>query len=63
MSYPIADAGNSGPINLVGHVTGDNTDTGKWHRNITPNGYALTIIGGAVVALWLLGGAFRTVRA
>lgn len=63
MGYPITGAGNSEPVNLIGHVTGDNTDPGLWHRKISPNGYALGIIGGAVAALWLLGGAFRSVRA
>ena len=50
------------PINLIGHVTGDNTDSGAFHRNISPNHYAWAILLGSVAALWLLGGAFREVR-
>jgi hypothetical protein len=50
------------PITLIGHVTGDNTDSGKWHKNMSPNHYAIVIILGSVVSLWLLGGAFRSVR-
>mgnify|MGYP006274511317 CR=1 FL=1 len=53
----------SEPINLIGHVTGDNTDDGAWHRGISSNHYALLIIGGSVGLLWLLGGTFRSVRA
>jgi hypothetical protein len=53
----------SEPIQLIGHVTGDNTDSASWHHKITPNGYALIIILGSVTALWLLGGAFSSVRA
>ena len=53
----------SQPVNLIGHVTGDNTDSGSWHRSVAPNHYAFLIIGGSLGLLWLLGGAFRTVRA
>jgi hypothetical protein len=45
---------------LSGHVTGDNANN-KWHMGFSANHYAWVYIVGALVLLWLMGGAFKSV--
>lgn len=47
--------------NLAGHVSGDNTSGTAWHLKFSDNHYAWFYVIGALLLLWGMGGAFKSV--
>jgi hypothetical protein len=47
------------PVDLSQNVTGDGSDAGTWHRNVSSNQWAWFYIIAGVASLWALGRVFR----